>query len=130
MIEDGAALEDPGPGPVAACERLARQAQVKRVLGELSRRSRRSISRCSLQRLFDGRTSAEVADALGLTPEQVRFRLHRMKQKFRDLFETSASLRLSTARGVGREIVRKMGFSRNTPAGRVDKGYQGTRART
>ena len=37
----------------------------------------------------------EVANTLGLTPEQVRFRLHRMKQKFRDLLERSVTGPLS-----------------------------------
>ena len=32
---------------------------------------------------------------MGLTPEQVRFRLHRMKQKFRDLFERAATRRVN-----------------------------------
>jgi hypothetical protein len=44
------------------------------------------------QRFIDGRTSAQVADAMGITPEQVRFRVHRMKQKFRELFERSSTL--------------------------------------
>jgi len=98
-IEDGAALVDPGPGPAAACERLSDQAQVKRVLTELSAQvSARNFQVLHL-RFIEGRTSAEVADALGLTPDQVRFRLHRVKQKFRDLFERSAPLHLSDGEG-------------------------------
>jgi DNA-directed RNA polymerase specialized sigma24 family protein len=65
LIEDGAALVDPGPGPAADCERLSDQAQVKRVLTELSAQvSARNFQVLHL-RFIEGRTSAEVADAFG-----------------------------------------------------------------
>ena len=99
LIEAGAALVDPGLGPFAACERLSRQARVKRVLDELSAQVSELNFQVLHQRFIDGRTSAEVADALGLTPAQVRFRLHRTKRKFRELFERSAALRLVPGEG-------------------------------
>jgi DNA-directed RNA polymerase specialized sigma24 family protein len=59
---------------------------VRGVLAELSGR----VSACSYQilhlRWIEGRPLPEIAAALGLTPAQVRFRHHRVKQKFRRLF--------------------------------------------
>ena len=89
LIDFESDLLDPNPGPVAACECLSNRAQVKRVLSELAAQVSELNFQVLHQRFIDGRTSAEVADNLGLTPEQVRFRLHRMKQKFRDLFDRS-----------------------------------------
>jgi len=89
LIEDWAALVDSGPGPDAACEQHSTQAQVRSVLGELSGQVSETSFRVLRLRGIEDRTCAEVADTLGLTPEQVRFRLHRIKRKFRALFEQS-----------------------------------------
>jgi RNA polymerase sigma-70 factor (ECF subfamily) len=99
LIEDATALVDRGPGPVAACECLSTQAQVRSVLAALSTQVSELNFQVLYQRCFDGRTNAEVAQTLGLTPERVRFRLHRMKQRFRHLFERSAANRFSHGDG-------------------------------
>jgi RNA polymerase sigma factor (sigma-70 family) len=130
LIEDGAFLVDPGPGPLAACECLSRKARVNSVLTELSGQVSELNFQVLYQRFIEGRTSAEVADALGLRPEQVRFRLHRMKQKFRDLFEQPAPPRPSRNEGGCRETVRKIEFSRNDSLLRVNKEYQEGSSRT
>ncbi len=79
----------PGTDPVAEYERRRIVAQVQMVLAELSIR----VSPTSFQvlhlRWIEGRTTSEVAAALALTPGQVRFRTHRMKQKVRDLLQRS-----------------------------------------
>jgi RNA polymerase sigma-70 factor (ECF subfamily) len=89
LYEEAFAVVDAGPGPDAACDRLALQARVRDVLTELSARAPAVSFQVLYLHAIDGRTNAEVAETLGLTPEQVRFRLHRMMRKFRDLFERS-----------------------------------------
>jgi RNA polymerase sigma factor (sigma-70 family) len=88
-IGDGAALLDSDSGPVATCDRHRTQDRVRRVLAELSERVIPLSFQVLYQRAIEGRTNAEVAETLGLTPAQVRFRLRRMKRKFRELFEQS-----------------------------------------
>ena len=88
---DKIAVEDPGSEPAAECERRWTQGLVRGVLAELSEQLSMTSFAVLYQRGIEGRTSAEVAEALGLTPEQVRFRYHRVKRKFRDLIEGSAA---------------------------------------
>ena len=80
---------DPNPGPAAEYERRRTLVEVQRVLAELASQ----VSPASFQVLYlrwiEGLPTAEVAAALELTPQQVRFRTHRMKQKFRHLLERS-----------------------------------------
>jgi RNA polymerase sigma-70 factor (ECF subfamily) len=87
--DDAFAVADADPGPAAAYDRLSTQARVRRVLAELSARAPALSFRVFYLRAMEGRTGREVEDSLGLTPGQVRFRLHRMKSKFRDLYEQS-----------------------------------------
>jgi DNA-directed RNA polymerase specialized sigma24 family protein len=88
---DKVALVDPDSEPAAACERRWTQALVRSVLTELSEQVSATSFSVLYQRGIEAQTSAEVADTLGLTPQQVRFRYHRVKRKFRDLLEGSAS---------------------------------------
>jgi RNA polymerase sigma factor (sigma-70 family) len=90
LDEDNVPVAARGPEPSAECERRSTQALVRSVLAELSGQVSASSFSVFYQRGIEGRTNAEIADTLGLTPEQVRFRYHRMKRKFRDLFEGSA----------------------------------------
>lgn len=83
------AVVDPRPGPIAAYERRSTWGHVERALAELSEQVSELNFQVFQQRMFDDRTVAEVAATLDLTPEQVRFRLHRMKRKFRELFDRS-----------------------------------------
>jgi RNA polymerase sigma factor (sigma-70 family) len=85
-------LVDPGPGPAESYERRSKQARVRSVLEELSGRVTALNFQVLHQRMIEGRTVAEVATTLGLTPEQVRFRLYRMKREFRALFERPADI--------------------------------------
>jgi len=87
LIEAGLTLVDPGPGPVESYERRSKQNRVRSVLEEFSGRVTALNFQILYQRMIEGRTVAEVAAALGLPPEQVRFRLYRMKREFRTLFE-------------------------------------------
>jgi RNA polymerase sigma factor (sigma-70 family) len=89
LVEALDALVDPCPGPIAAYECHSTRARVKCVLAELSAEASKLNYQVFHQRMIDNRPCAEVAAKLGLTPEQVRFRLHRMKRKFRDLFDRS-----------------------------------------
>jgi RNA polymerase sigma-70 factor, ECF subfamily len=88
-LENNEASEplDPGPGPVAEYERRQTLAQVQRILLELSGEVSQTSFQVLYQRWIEGRPTADVAAALELTPDQVRFRTHRMKQKLRELLE-------------------------------------------
>jgi RNA polymerase sigma-70 factor (ECF subfamily) len=85
--EDAFAVVDTEPGPAAAYERSSTQRRVRRVLGELCKQATALSFQVFYLRTIDGRTGTEVANTLGLTPDQVRFRLHRMRCKFRDLLQ-------------------------------------------
>ncbi len=88
-VREAMAVRDPGPDPADAYERSRTQGQVRSALAELSSRVSTTSFQVLYLRWIEGRTTSEVADALELTPEQVRFRTHRMKRKFRDLLERS-----------------------------------------
>ena len=93
--DDAFDIVDEDPGPAASYDRVSTQARVRSVLDELSDRAPALSFQVLYLRAIDGRTTAEVADTLSLTPEQVRSRLHRMMRKFRDLFAHSVDLDLS-----------------------------------
>lgn len=80
---------DPSPDPAAQYERQATVAQVRNVLAELSSQVSQTSFQVLYLRWIEGRPTDEVAVALELTPDQVRFRNHRMKRKFRDLLQRS-----------------------------------------
>jgi RNA polymerase sigma factor (sigma-70 family) len=71
--------------PATECERHAAREEVRRLLGELRRRVSARSFRVVQLRWIEGRTVQEIAAALELTPQQVRFRHHRMLQKLRVL---------------------------------------------
>jgi RNA polymerase sigma-70 factor (ECF subfamily) len=96
--EIGAALAGREASPAEEYERRCRQEAVRRALAAL----RRVLSACNYRLLHlswvEGRTVREVAAALGLTPEQVRYRRHRLKQKARALLRPWAADDLRRAR--------------------------------
>jgi RNA polymerase sigma-70 factor (ECF subfamily) len=81
-----AALSDCGSNPAAEHERRQLRGLVGHVMAELSGRVSASSYQILRLRWIEGRSLPEIAAALGLTPAQVRFRHHRVKQKFRRLF--------------------------------------------
>jgi RNA polymerase sigma-70 factor (ECF subfamily) len=85
-LDAQAAVLDRARDPADEHERRLVRRLVRDVLAELSGR----VSACSYQilrlRWIEGRPLPEIAAHLGLTPAQVRFRHHRVKQKFRRLF--------------------------------------------
>ncbi len=78
--------EDDGD-PAAACMRRENRRLVRRMLAVL----RTSVSDTNYQvlhlRWIDGRSSADVAAQVNISPDQVRYRLTRMKRKLRTLLE-------------------------------------------
>jgi DNA-directed RNA polymerase specialized sigma24 family protein len=62
---------------------------VRSVLVELSGQVSRTSFQVLYLRWIEGLPTAEVAAALELTPQQVRFRTHRMKLKIRRMLERS-----------------------------------------
>lgn len=86
---DVRAAEAPDADPAAAYERGMMRDEVRDALAELSRRVSPTSYRVVYLRWIEGLPTAEVAAALALTPEQVRFRTCRMKQKIRQLLEQS-----------------------------------------
>jgi RNA polymerase sigma factor (sigma-70 family) len=88
-----ATLSDlPNFDPAVHFERRRTQAIVRGMLVRLSRRVSPRNYRVLYMRWIEERTVPEIAEALGLTPEQVRFRHHRAKQALRRLFEDSDPL--------------------------------------
>lgn len=57
------------------------RAWVREALDELARKVSPRSFRVLKLRWFEGRTTREIAEALGLTPDQVRFRHHRLLRK-------------------------------------------------
>jgi RNA polymerase sigma factor (sigma-70 family) len=86
--------------PAVECERHGTQALVRNALAELASQVSATSFRVLYLRSIEERTVPEVASKLGLTPEQVRFRHHRMKQKLRPLVEVLAG---DTCSGGGAE---------------------------
>jgi RNA polymerase sigma-70 factor (ECF subfamily) len=85
-LDAHAAVLDRARDPADEHERRLVRSLVRDVLAELSGR----VSACSYQllhlRWIEGRPLPEIAAALRLRSAQVRFRHHRVKQKFRRLF--------------------------------------------
>ena len=80
---------DPSLGPAAEYEHRRTLTHIRSVLDELSGQVSPTSFQVLYLRWIEGLPTAEVAAALELTPDQVRFRSHRMKRKFRDLLERS-----------------------------------------
>ncbi len=83
----GAELRGPDADPAAEYEMHRQQTLVHAVLDELRQQVSERSYRVVYLRWIEGRTIPEIAAALNLTPQQVRFRSHRMKQKFHILFD-------------------------------------------
>ena len=81
----GAALRSREADPAAACERQAEREAVRLLLAEFRHRVSRRNYHVLHMRSVEGRSVGETAAALDLTPEQVRYRHHRMMRKFRSL---------------------------------------------
>jgi RNA polymerase sigma-70 factor (ECF subfamily) len=81
-----AALEGREVDPAADYERHCRQERVRQVLAELRQQVSASSYRVFHLRWIKAWSMREIAAELRLTPEQVRFRHHRLKQKFRGLW--------------------------------------------
>ncbi len=61
------------------------------MLNELAAQISALNSQMLYERAIEGRMSAEIANTLALTPDQVRFRVDRMKKKFRERFGRSSA---------------------------------------
>jgi RNA polymerase sigma factor (sigma-70 family) len=82
-----AALCDRDEGPAAAYQRQQEQAEVRQLVDEFGKRvSARDRGLVQL-RWIEGRTVAETAAALDLTPAQVWLREHRLRRKCGRLFD-------------------------------------------
>jgi RNA polymerase sigma-70 factor (ECF subfamily) len=90
LLTDAVELPDQDADPAAACDRHSARDRVQSALAELSDEVPALSYQVLYQRVIDGRTGAEVAETLGLTPEQVRFRLLRTKRKLRKLLQRSS----------------------------------------
>lgn len=121
-LDDPESLESRDVEPASACESLAAQHRMRQVLSKLSTRVSPLSFQVLYQRAIDGRSTTEVADALGLTPGQVRFRLHRMKRKVRELCELKSCS--ENPHASGSHIQKNTGNfqePRNTPTVRANK---------
>jgi RNA polymerase sigma-70 factor (ECF subfamily) len=73
--------------PALVFEQRSTQDLVSEALDELARNTPNRSYRVLHLLWFEGRTVPEIADTLGLTPSQVRFRHHRVKRKLFHLME-------------------------------------------
>jgi len=85
--DDEVPLADLPLGPEADCERRWAQARVRGALAKLADHVPVRSFRVLYLRWIEDRNVAEIATALDLTPDQVRLLAHRMKERFRDVFE-------------------------------------------
>lgn len=76
--------------PLAACQQRAERETVRRVLSLLRQSASAQSFRVAQLRWIEQREVNEVADLLGITPGQVWVREHRMREKFRTLYENHA----------------------------------------
>jgi RNA polymerase sigma factor (sigma-70 family) len=74
--------------PARLCERRAEREAVRGVMGEMKSRSSEQSYRVLHMRYVEGKAVSEVALALGMTPGQVWTREHRIKRRFRELYQT------------------------------------------
>jgi RNA polymerase sigma factor (sigma-70 family) len=77
--------------PAVAYRRGERRRLVRHVLGHLEEQVSETNYRLVHLRWMDGHDIATVADELGLSPEQVRYRHRRIKQRLRVLLEAHGS---------------------------------------
>jgi RNA polymerase sigma-70 factor (ECF subfamily) len=87
--QGGTDLCDLNIDPASQFERIQTQVQVRSVLAKLSQRVSARTYQVLYLHWIEGQTMTDIAVNLNLTPEQVRFRHHRVKQQFRRLFELS-----------------------------------------
>jgi RNA polymerase sigma factor (sigma-70 family) len=80
------AIESREDDPATACERNNQQEQVRHVLTQLCHQVSPSNYRLFHLRWIEGRSMEEIATALHLAPNQVRFRHHRTKRKFQLMY--------------------------------------------
>jgi RNA polymerase sigma factor (sigma-70 family) len=69
------------PNPLLACERSSERERVRAAMAKLRMRSSEKSYRVLHLRYWEGLSASQVATALGLTPQQVWVREHRMKKK-------------------------------------------------
>lgn len=85
---DSAARRDPATDPVDAFQRREDRELVRHALEVLRTRVSEKSYRVVRLRWIEGRETPEIADDVNLTPDQVRYRLQRMKRKLQSLLET------------------------------------------
>ena len=76
--------------PTAALEQRWNQELVRTVLGELQKVSSETSYQVFYLRSIEERSVAEVAQAMDLTPAQVRARHHRLRRRFRTMLDLFA----------------------------------------
>ncbi len=88
FIENVADLASTEPEPGEATEWQWDATMVMTAIEELRRHVSDVNYRVLEMRIVEGRSEAETATALGLTPEQVRYRKHRTKRKLESMLDT------------------------------------------
>ena len=72
---------DDGPGPAEALEQTERAELVRALLDQLSPQDRAIF----LRHYYYGQTAAEIGGALAMNPSTVKVRLHRGREKLKEL---------------------------------------------
>jgi RNA polymerase sigma factor (sigma-70 family) len=87
LADPAATLAGRDGDPQAHCERQENRDLVHRMLAQLRGRVSETNYRILHLRWMEGRTSAEIAAAVNVSQDQVRYRLGRMKRKLRALLK-------------------------------------------
>jgi RNA polymerase sigma factor (sigma-70 family) len=95
--EMAANVAAPESDPAQQFDREGQRAEVRRAMATLRMQSSEQSYRVLHLRYWEGMSAPQVADALGLTPEQVWVREHRMKRKLQQLLQPDKPARARCA---------------------------------
>lgn len=87
LLDPAESLTKDDGDPAAACLRQENRRLVRRTLAVLRTRISDTNYQVLHLRWIDGRSSADIAAQVNISPDQVRYRLTRMKRKLRTLLE-------------------------------------------
>ncbi len=89
--EIAATAVSPNHDPVVICQMHEQRGQLDQALAQLRQRASEQSYRVLHLRCIEGWCVNDVAEELGLTPQQVWVREHRMKRQLRDIIATGSS---------------------------------------
>ncbi len=95
-------LLSPLPGPEELCMQTEVQAWISGLLARLQSRSSPTTYEAYCRRFVSGQSIDEIATALSLTPEEVRYRCYRVSRKLRQLAKDQGRRSVNLVGGIAR----------------------------